>query len=416
MLNLWKNGKMTQKTNIKVKNAILIGALCGISYFTVYVARNILGAVSPQMLESGFTEEYIGTASSVFFIVYAIGQLINGFIGDRIKARYMMSFGLVLAGICNIVYPLVSDSNVGSIIVYGITGFFLAMIYAPMTKVIAENVEPDYAARCALGYEFGALLGTPVAGLMAAILPMLFVFEIGGGMLLLMGIVLFISFLMLERKGVISYGKYESANNCGKANVKVLLKHQIVKFCFISIITGIVRTSVVFWLPTYISQHLGFSPEISATIFSAATLVISLTAFIAVFIYERLKSMDKSILLLFSVAAVAFLMVWLVKQPIINIVCLVIAIMGSGCVAAIMWCRYCPGLRDTGMVSSVTGFLDFLSYMAAAAANLIFANAVSNIGWGNLVLVWFALMLLGILVSLPYGAIIKKFKSDRSEA
>ncbi len=398
------------KTNSKIKSAILIGALCGVSYFAVYVSRNILGAVSPQMLESGFTEEYIGTASSVFFIVYAIGQLINGFIGDKIKARYMMSLGLALAGICNIVYPFIPASNVSSIIVYGITGFFLAMIYGPMTKVIAENVEPEYVARCGLGYEFGALLGTPTAGLMAAIFPMLFVFGIGGGMLLIMGIVAFVSFLVLEKKGVVSYGKYESLKIGGKANVKVLLKHRIVKFCFIAVITGVVRTSVVFWLPTYISQYLGFSSEISATIFSAVTLVISLTAFLAVFIYERLKSMDKSILLLFSVAAVAFLMVWLIKQPIVNIVCLIIAIMGSGCVSAIMWCRYCPSLRDTGMVSGVTGFLDFLSYMAAAAANLIFANAVSEIGWGKLIFIWFALMIVGILVSLPYRAILNKFR------
>lgn len=126
------------------------------------------------------------------------------------------------------------------------------------------------------------------------------------------------------------------------------------------------------------------------------------------FIYERLKSMNKSILLLFSVAAVAFLMVWLVKQPIVNIACLTIAIMGSGCVAAIMWCRYCPSLRDTGRVSAVTGFLDFLSYMGAAAANLIFANAVSEIGWGKLILIWFALMVAGIIVSLPYKNVRKQ--------
>ncbi len=398
------------KISSKVKNVILIGVLCGISYFTVYVARNMLGAVSPQMLASGFDEEYIGTASSVFFIVYAIGQLINGLIGDKIKARYMMSFGLVLAGICNIVYPFVSDSKITSIVVYGTTGFFLAMIYAPMTKVIAENVEPKYVARVALGYEFGALLGTPTAGLMAAIFPMLFVFGIGGGMLLIMGIVVFISFLVLERKGIVSYGKYESSETGGKANLKVLLKHQIVKFCFIAVITGVVRTSVVFWLPTYISQYLGFSPEVSATIFSAVTLVMSLSAFLAVFIYERLKSMDKSILLLFGVAVVAFLMAWLVKQPMVNIVCLVIAIMGSGCVSTIMWCRYCPGLRDTGMVSSVTGFLDFLSYMGAAAANLIFANAVKSIGWGNLILVWTGLMLVGLVISLPYKKIFGRSK------
>lgn len=85
------------KTNLK--NAILLGTLCSISYFAVYVARNILSAVSPQMLESGFSEKYIGMASSLFFAVYAVGQLINGQIGDKIKARYMISFGLILAGI-----------------------------------------------------------------------------------------------------------------------------------------------------------------------------------------------------------------------------------------------------------------------------------------------------------------------------
>ena len=54
------------------------------------------------------------------------------------------------------------------------------------------------------------------------------------------------------------------------------------------------------------------------------------------------------------------------------------------------------------VVSGITGFLDFLSYMAAAAANLIFANAVSEIGWGKLILIWFALMVVGVIVSLPY--------------
>ena len=51
------------------------------------------------------------------------------------------------------------------------------------------------------------------------------------------------------------------------------------------------------------------------------------------------------------------------------------------------------------MVSSATGFLDFINHMAAAAASALFANAVSQIGWGNLILVWFALMILGIVVS-----------------
>jgi sugar phosphate permease len=73
-----------------------------------------------------------------------------------------------------------------------------------------------------------------------------------------------------------------------------------------------------------------------------------------------------------------------------------------------MWSRYCPGLRDTGMVSSVTGFLDFVSYMSASLATNLFADAATTIGWKNLILIWAALMVAGFFVSVPYGAIKKK--------
>ncbi len=80
------------------------------------------------------------------------------------------------------------------------------------------------------------------------------------------------------------YGQSKAEEKGGK-NIKVLLEYGIVKFSLISILTGVVRTSVVFWLPTYINQYLGFSAEKSAGIYTIATLIISFTAFISVFIY-----------------------------------------------------------------------------------------------------------------------------------
>ena len=134
-----------------VRNAIVIGTLCSISYLGVYFARNILGAVTPQIVNSGiYTENYIGTVSSLYFTFYAVGQLINGFIGDKINARIMISFGLIFAGITNCIFPFMLDNPTASQFIYGMTGFFLSMIYAPMTKVVAENTAPVYATRCSL--------------------------------------------------------------------------------------------------------------------------------------------------------------------------------------------------------------------------------------------------------------------------
>ena len=79
-----------------------------------------------------------------------------------------------------------------------------------------------------------------------------------------------------------------------------------------------------------------------------------------------------------------------------------------------LFSRYLPSLRDTGMVSGATGFLDFLSYMGAAFANVVFADAATSIGWGNLILVWIAIVALGVIVALPYGKFRKKNSTEES--
>lgn len=395
---------MNSMKSSSVRNAICIGTLCSISYLGVYFARNILSVVTPQIIEGGaYSEEYIGSISSMFFIFYAVGQLINGLVGDKIKARYMISFGLLLSGVCNALFPYMLELPFAAHLSYGMIGFFLSMIYAPMTKVVAENTEPHHAARCCLGYTFASYLGSPAAGLVAAFFVWQMVFYMGSVSLLIMGTVCFFSFLYFEKTGIVKYNQYKPPKAQGQG-VKVLIEHRIIKFSFVSVLTGIVRTAVVFWMPTYLAQYLGFSPQDSGLIFTVATFIISSSAFLAVFIYERLKrNMNLVLLLFFAGSALSFVGVYLIDQPMVNICLLILAILFNNCAASMLWSIYCPSLRDTGMVSGATGYLDFMSYMAAAVSSTLFANAVTGIGWKNLILVWLALMAAGVIVAIPFG-------------
>ncbi len=356
------------------------------------------------MVADGFTEEYIGVVSSVYFVTYAVGQLINGAVGDRIKARWMISIGLFGAGVTNLVFIFVAADRLGAMIAYGLTGFFLSMIYGPMSKVVSENTEHIYAVRCSVGYTFSSLLGSPMAGVLASLLVWQSVFAVSSFALFGMAAVCFSVFLVFERRGIIRTHK-KDGEKPEMQSLKSLLRHQIVKFSLVSILTGVVRTSVVFWLPTYINQYLGYSEQSAAAIFTVATLIISLETFVAVFIYERLgRRMDLSVLLFFGASALFFVLTYFVAMPILNIIFIVLAIMSANGAAAIIWSVYCPSLRETGRVSGVTGFLDFLSYMAAALANVVFANAATGIGWKNLILVWLGLMAVGVVIALPYRA------------
>ncbi|MBQ6946654.1 MAG: MFS transporter, partial [Clostridia bacterium] len=327
----------------EARNAIILAAMCFVSYLAVYFLRNILSTVSPQMISSGeFTEDHIGLLSGIFFASYAVGQLINGILGDIIKAKYMLSIGLTMAGVCNIAFIWFKSSLTLTTIAYGLVGLFLSMIYAHMTKVVSENVNLNYAQRCSIGYTFSSFLGSPAAGMCAAYMSWHVLFYMGGGLLIAIGIAVYIFFLIVEKKKIVTYGNFKAEKKSSGGSIKVLLQRQIVKFTVISVITGIVRTSVVFWLPTYLFQYLNFSEEQSALLFTLSTLFISLSAFLTMGIFELLKKdMDKTIFLSFVVSALAFLGAFFVKQQIVNIIFMILAIMMSNCATSMLWSYYC---------------------------------------------------------------------------
>lgn len=389
--------------------ALAIGGMCAVSYLAVYVAKNTLSATGPQITQLGaFTTQQLGTMSSAYFITYAIGQLINGSIGDKIKGKYMISFGLLLAALGFFTLPQLAGVSWAATVAYSTSGFCLAMIYGPMTKLVAENVDPLYAPRCSMGYTLASFLGSPAAGLLAAVMSWQWVFRTSGGVLVVMGVVCFAVFTVFERKGMIKYGQYQPKEKAaGSSGIRLLIKRRIIQFTFVSILTGVVRTTVVFWLPTYLSSYLKFSPENAALIFTVATLVISCSVFVAVFAYERLRhNYDRVLLLAFSSAAICFTAVFFVRDPAINVVLLVLGILSSNTASSTMWSCYCPSLRDTGMVSGATGFLDFCSYLAASVSSALFANAVGTVGWSGLILVWCGLMLCGVAVALPWKSLL----------
>ena len=402
------------KISQKARSAIFLGTLCSVSYLAVYIARNILGVVTPYMEADGINGDFLGLVFSVYSVSYAIGQLINGAIGNRIKAKYMISAGLLLAGISSFVFSALVATSAMAIVAYAMTGFFLSMIYGPMTKVVSESTELIYATRCSLGYTFSSFFGSPMAGVLATCFTWQTTFAVSSATLVAMAVLCFGCFLVFERKGIVKYpprikkSDVKLENNVG---IKGLFKHKIVKFSIIAMITGVIRSSfVVFFLTSYFAEYLGFVNEKASSTYSVVTLFISFTAFIAVFVYEKLmkKNMHTCVLLFFSLAALCFLLSYFAKGVYVNIAFILLGIMSSNSASSVLWSIYCPSLKDTGLVSGATGFLDFLSYMSAAAATLVIGAVKAASGWSAVIILLIALMAVGIIISLPYDRIFKK--------
>ena len=77
--------------------------LCYLGYMGVYISRNNLSIISPQLKEAGFaTEAQLGLLTGLFSLGYAAGKLICGPLGDRFNPKNVAALGVAISGVSNI--------------------------------------------------------------------------------------------------------------------------------------------------------------------------------------------------------------------------------------------------------------------------------------------------------------------------
>ena len=84
------------------------------AYASYYLCRVNFAVAQPAILKEfpDWTSAQIGTIPSTYAAVYAVGQIVNGTLGQRYGARRMMTVALVFAAITNFLFCFTSSFNV----------------------------------------------------------------------------------------------------------------------------------------------------------------------------------------------------------------------------------------------------------------------------------------------------------------
>ncbi len=383
----------------KVQSAWRIGSLCIATYLASYVTRNILSVSTPEMIkEAFFTKEYTGLLSSVCFIFYAVGQLINGFIGDMVHPKYMIIMGLGVSSISTFAIPLF-DNRIIHFTAFALIGFGLSMLRGPLMKVISENTAATHARMICTLFSMAGFAGPLIASLLSIFFEWRAVFTVTGIISVFITVASVTVISLLEKRGEI---KFTSKKEKGVLNsiLSVFKLEDFFFYMFISAIGEIAGSSITFWIPTYTTEHLGFSGDAASTIYSVVSLTTLFTPFITLVIYEKLiRNGVKLALVMYVLSAVFFIAVRFTAAPLVNVIMLIIAKMAAAAASSIVWSAYIPGLARSGKVSSANGVIDAAGYAMASLANVIFSGSVSRLGWGGIVNMWYIIMLIGAAAS-----------------
>jgi OPA family glycerol-3-phosphate transporter-like MFS transporter len=349
------------------------------------------------MLTEGYTEDFIGWLSFAYMLMYALGQLVNGRLGDRIRPRWMVLMGLSVAGAAQVVFPFVSW-NVGQVLCFAVLGYGLSMLRGPLVKVISENTLPQHARWCCVGLSIVSYAGPLVATLLSIMFRWRMVFIVGGGIGVAMGVVGWLMLTWLEASGAVKFNAVTDIKE-KKGFAELFKLDRFVLFMMISAMNEISTTTIDSWVPTYLVQHLNVEVNVANLLYSVIAVIKALCPVLCMMMFRWFRESDTRMLqVLFLVSTTCYAVMRFVALPIPNIALFILALMATSISSSVLWSIYIPSLAKSGQVSSANGVLDFSGYVGAAIASLVVANAIKGLGWNNTIWVWCAIAGLSFLI------------------
>ena len=395
------------------KNAII--ALCSLVYFVSYFARKDFAAVQVEMIDSGavngVTAGLIGTA---LFVCYGAGQLVSGYLGDRIKPQYLLMAGLSATAFANLMMTFVTESS-WMIPIWGLNGFAQAMLWPPIVKILSNHLDHERFVTANLIVTTAAHVATILLYLYVPICIRFMSWHsvfysatvLAVTALVVFGIALY--FVLPDKPGV----EREAVRNSNptfqtdKSFARILISAGIIPTFFSIIMMGFLRDGIESWLPTLYATAFDRDPSESVLV-SVILPVFSIVSIVVITALHKRRLFNNEIVgssLLFGSAIVAAIpLARLINVPgtICNLICLVLAAFicacMHGCNFLLISCL--PGrFARVGRAATVSGFCNACVYIGAAVATYTIAIVSDKFGWQITVISWMGVAALGVVLT-----------------
>lgn len=109
------------------------------AYASYYLCRVNFAVAQPLLLREfpGWTNAQVGSIPSVYAVCYAVGQLVNGTLCQRLGARLLMTAALVVAALTNLLFAFTSSFGV-MLLLWAVNGYAQSAGWALLVQTLAN--------------------------------------------------------------------------------------------------------------------------------------------------------------------------------------------------------------------------------------------------------------------------------------
>lgn len=413
------------------KRAKAMAWLMTLVYFASYLMRKNFSVMMANICtELGVADSALGIVASAMTITYGAGQIINGIIGDKIKPQLMLTAGLSLAAVCNVVMFFIPTSIPAMAAVWAVNGYAHAMLWPPIVRLMSmymNSAEYGYSAvRVSWGSSIATIvlyLGVPF--LLQAMNWRSIILICAAGGVAILGAWLALNGKFFSEPPELSVPVTDDKKTAKKKSGIPLPAYVFIPVALIMlgvILQGMLRDGVNDWAPSFLSATYGVD-EKDAILFTVVPAIFSMISFSAFDLLHRkvFRNEVTCSAVIFGGAAVFAAVLYLFNSFLPNIV-LAIAMVSLiiGCMHGInlMLITVVPKrFIKSGKVSTFSGILNACTYIGSTVAVPGFAmlKEAFNDDWNVAVLAWIVISVLGIAACACAVPLWRKFRKEYAD-
>ncbi len=387
----------------------LIVLLCAVTYFISYVTRINYGSVIVEIVRAkGITNSAASAVVTGGFITYGAGQLVSGYMGDRLKPVKLVFCGLLVTVVMNIIMPLCKDIRLMTG-VWCVNGFAQAFMWPPMVKYLTNTLSREEYHTACVKVGWGSSAGTIAVYLLSPVcvkfLSWEYVFFISAGAGFIIAFVWYFMAGYLEKKSVSE--KYErvvkkAGNEYEKLSWTPEFTLMMAGVMLAIMMQGMVRDGVTTWMPTYIAETYNLSSSISILTGIILPVFTILSFQVTLMIYRKwIRNELSCASVIFGVGSVmAFLLFVLNKNNAVISVLLSAFVTAAMHGVNLMLISLAPACFEKyGRVSFMSGLLNSCTYVGSALSGYAMALIADNFGWSAVIFLWALISTIGCIVT-----------------
>lgn len=375
--------------------------LFALTYMVSYITRINYGAIISEMVRvTCFSRSQLSMALTGSFITYGVGQIISGICGDGFSPKKILSFGLILTVLMNLLIPI-CKTPYQMAAVWCVNGFAQSFMWPPLVRLMSLLLSDEDYQKASAKVTWGCNIGTICVYLFSPLLISL----LGWKSVFVVSAICGAAMLFAWNKyayepDTVSLKKQKAHENTPKRR---LLSVVMIEIMVAIILHGMLRDGVTTWMPSYIAETYKISNAASIL----AGVVLPIFGIVCVQAAARLyiKKFTNPLMcagVFFFIATLAALALFLLsgKNAVFSVAFSALLTGSIHGVNLILICMIPPFFKASGKISTVSGILNACTHIGSAISTYGIAVLSEIVGWTNTLLAWVLIAVLGTTICL----------------